>query len=320
MPRTSLPPQLGDRFVVADAIAAEVSPARLRASDLDAPFHGVRVRGDAATPDAVAFDSFGRPRGEHEIEHLMRALAYGARSSEFEFASHITAAILWGWPLPLRLVSGRAIDIAVAEPRRLPRSRGVRGHQVVGKVSVVREPRTGLLVSDPATTWAMLGRILADPYDLIAAGDAAVRTWRVAEPQTTIQALETATRRGRRVGIGQLRAALPRIRTRSASRPETYCRLTLVDAGLPEPELNFEVFEGNVRLGAVDLAYPAHRVAIEYEGEHHLLDPAQWDYDIKRYERLAAAGWIVVRVTKTELFGSPREFVRRVREAIRSRA
>jgi len=320
MRRTSLPSLLGDRFVVAEALAADVTPARLRSRDLDAPFHGVRVRGDAEIPDAVHFDALGLPRGHHEVEHLTRALAYAARSSECEFASHVTAAIVWGWPLPVRFVRGRDLDIGVAEPRRLPRSRGVRGHQVVGHVTVVREPRTGLLVSDPATTWTMLGWMLADPYDLIAVADAAVRTWRVSEPQTTIAELETATRRQRRVGVGRLRAALPRVRTGSASRPETYCRLTLIDAGLPEPELNFEVFEGTLRLGAVDLAYPALRIAVEYEGEHHLLDPAQWNHDITRYERLAAAGWIVVRVTKTELFDNPREFVRRVREAMQSRA
>jgi very-short-patch-repair endonuclease len=69
-------------------------------------------------------------------------------------------------------------------------------------------------------------------------------------------------------------------------------------------------------IGIVDLAYPAHRVAIEYEGEHHLTDPAQWAKDILRYERLIAAGWLPIRVTKDELFRHPDRLVTRVRAAL----
>jgi len=86
------------------------------------------------------------------------------------------------------------------------------------------------------------------------------------------------------------------------------------------PVLNYDVYEGGIRLGCVDLAYPELRIAIEYEGEHHLLDPEQWTRDIARYERLTAAGWRVIRVTKTELFGNPAEVVRRVRAAIAERS
>jgi hypothetical protein len=122
------------------------------------------------------------------------------------------------------------------------------------------------------------------------------------------------------VGVGKLRAALPSIRTRSASRPETRCRLALVEAGLPEPALNFDVVEHGRALGCVDLAYPELRIAIEYEGEHHLLDPEQWARDIERYDRLREAGWVVIRVTKTELFRSPNLLIARVRRARAARA
>ena len=171
----------------------------------------------------------------------------------------------------------------------------------------------------PATTWASLGGVLAHPYDLVAAGDAVVRDWRT-EPLATIDQLRAVIAAGRRVGIDRLRDAVPRVRTRAASRPETRCRLELVDAGLPEPELNYDVFEAGLWLACVDLAYPAARVAVEYEGEHHLLDPEQWARYILRYERLAAAGWLVIRVTKSELFEHPEAMVRRVRAAISQRS
>jgi very-short-patch-repair endonuclease len=237
------------------------------------------------------------------------------------FFSHITAAVIWGLPLPRARVECATIDIGVSPPSRLPRGKGVRGHEVARHLATIeRDPHTGLPVASVASTWAMLGSLLYDPYDLIAAGDAAVREWRVSTPLATIAELTARVESGRRVGVGALREALPHLRTRSASRPETRTRLTLVDARLDEPQLNFDVFEAGVWLACVDLAYPHLKIAIEYEGEHHLLDAEQWARDILRYDRLVAAGWRVIRVTKTELFADPRSLVNRVRRAIAERS
>lgn len=104
-----------------------------------------------------------------------------------------------------------------------------------------------------------------------------------------------------------------------ASRPETWTRLTLVDAGLPEPVLDHDVFDDVGRfLGRVDLAYPGLRVAIEYEGSHHRLGN-QWEGDVDRYAGLKAAGWRVIRVTRTMLFRHPELLVQRVRSAVSER-
>lgn len=300
---------------------AGVDAGRLRGVDLEQPFHGVRRRANAPLSDAFLFDGSGLPRGELERAHLERALDYSVRASEHEFYSHVTAAVAYGWPLPASLLRGRDLDVSVCAPRRLPRAKGVRGHQVLTRhVKTRRDPRTGLMLADPVTTWAMLASVLRNLYDLVATGDAAVRRWRVEEPFATLAELEAVAAAGRRVGVPRMRAALPLIRTGSASRPETHCRLTIVDARLPEPDLNYDVWEHGVRLGCVDLAYPQLRIAIEYEGEHHLLDPVQWARDIERYERMAAAGWHVVRVTKVELFDEPEKFIRRLRAAIAARS
>jgi hypothetical protein len=113
-----------------------------------------------------------------------------------------------------------------------------------------------------------------------------------------------------------LRQALPRVRVGSASRPETWTRLILVDAGLPEPVLNIDVFHGEVWIARVDLAYPDLMIAVEYEGEHHLRDPEQWARDLERYDALAEAGWRVIRITKGDVFTDPASMCRRVRRAI----
>jgi hypothetical protein len=314
-----LPPSLPPRFSVTQARAAGVTPARLRSSDLDAPFRG--VRSTAAAVAADSYDRSGAPRGEGERAHIELARRYCARMSPDEFFSHATAAMIWGIPLPPGLIRDSRLDVAVAWPQRQRRAKGVRGHQVVASATrVVRDPLTGLRVTDPATSWAMLGALLRDPYDLVAAGDAVARSWRTDEPLAAIEELEEVVTRGRRVGIIALREAIPRIRTRSASRPETHLRLLIVDHGMPEPELNLEVRCDGEYLGAVDLAYPEKKIAIEYEGQHHLLSVEQWTRDITRYDRLRAEGWIVIRVTKFDLFERPGEVVNRVRHALRSRA
>lgn len=306
MARIEIPSELGLRFAVADARRQGVSASRLRGSDLDRPFHGVRsIRrpGDQdADAAAVVWD---------------RALSYAGRMSRHEFFSHITSAVLWGLPLPgLRALD---LDVGVFAPHRLPRGRGVRGHQLrPGRAAVVEHSGGRVRLLDPASTWAVLGARLRH-YDLVALGDAITREWRLPvghAPLATLAELESIVGSGRRVGIGALREALPRIRNRSASRPETWLRLTLEDGGLPEPELNVAVRVGRGARVALDLAYPRRRVGIEYEGDHHRTDPAQWLHDIERYEMLADAGWRIVRVTRGDLFERPQQLVARVRAAL----
>ena len=319
MQQHPLPEGLGDRFTVAAALRAGVSAGRLTNDDLERPFHGLRRRIGQPDDPIVCFDRAGKPRGSRERAHLALAFDYAQAMGSHEFFSHITAAVIWELPLPASLLNAAPIHIAVVSPLRLPRSRGIRGHQAVSTQTLVRQEEwTGLKVADPATTWAMLASVIVHPHDLVAVADAVVREWRT-EPLGSIADLESAIGRGRRVGINRLRDALPDVRTRSASRPETRTRLVLVEAGLEEPELNHDVYVDGIRLACVDLAYPRLRIAIEYEGEHHLKDPAQWARDIARYDRLAAAGWRVIRVTKSELFDRPGMLVHRVRVAIAER-
>lgn len=311
---SDLPDELGPHFLVGAARRAGATATRLRRADLVAPFHG--VRSIVAAPELTR-DRLGQRLGEAERDHLRRAAAFASGIGEHQFFTHVTAAIAWGIPLPYRVVAEADVHVGVFAPARPPRMRGVRGHQVSRHLAFTQvDPHTGLVLTSPAATWAMLGAVLGSRDELVAAGDAAVREWRVAEPLATVSKLASAVAAGRRVGVGRLREALPLIRTHSASRPESLVRLCLLDAGLPEPELNADVFEAGRFLGCVDLAYPALRIAIEYEGEHHLLDPEQWAGDIRRYEKLIAAGWTVIRVTKTDLFVTPAELIARVQRAI----
>jgi hypothetical protein len=106
------------------------------------------------------------------------------------------------------------------------------------------------------------------------------------------------------------------VRLDAWSPRETRARLLLIDAGLPDPRLNVDVYDAHGGfIACVDLAYPEFKVAIEYQGQLH---GEQYARDIERIERLRADGWIVIQVTSHNL-RYPNVVARRTYEALRSR-
>jgi very-short-patch-repair endonuclease len=51
----------------------------------------------------------------------------------------------------------------------------------------------------------------------------------------------------------------------------------------------------------LDLAYPEHRIGIEYEGADHA-NPDRVLRDVSRYTRLVADSWRIYRFTKFEIY------------------
>ena len=60
----------------------------------------------------------------------------------------------------------------------------------------------------------------------------------------------------------------------------------------------------------------AYKLVLEYEGEQHRTDKAQWNIDIGRYEEFGGEGWTVIRVTSARL-RRRRSLVLRVDAALR---
>lgn len=265
----------------------------------------------------------GDAGGDPAVAHDRLVRAYAQRMPAHAFFSHVSAAVLWGLPLPASLLAEQRVDVAVCTPHRNPAARGVRGHEILrAGVVVEQHPELRVPVSSPASTWAQLGAVVRHPYDLVALADAAILTPRHDdEPpaHTSLVRLERAVAAARRVGGPALRDALPRVRDGASSRPETWLRLTLVDGGMPEPDLQFEVRCDGRLVARLDTAYVEARVAVEYEGEHHLTNRRQWQRDIRRYEDLTRLGWLVIRVTADDLFRQPAALVARVRSAVSSR-
>jgi len=253
-------------------------------------------------------------------------MAYAERMPARQVFSHVTAAMLWGVPMPPTVERDLRLHVAVPAGSTRSLASGVVGHVVrperLGAVSL-----GGIRLAAPADAWCQSASRL-EPDDLVAAADYLLTGGEPAgrDPARCTRAeLEAALRRHRGCrGAARLRAALDEARYGPLSRRESLLRLQLVRAGLPEPELNVVVTDtGGIFLAMLDLAYPAYRVGIEYQGDLHR-DPRRYRADVRRLERLADEGWLIVQATADDVAADGRlrdsgRFVDRVQRRLRSR-
>jgi hypothetical protein len=100
--------------------------------------------------------------------------------------------------------------------------------------------------------------------------------------------------------VGQVGKVLPLVDGRSESPPESWVPVACARAGLPAPTPQYVVLADGVFLGRVDLGWTDARVIVEYEGAHHF-GGMQIARDDERCRRLLAAGWVVIRLSATDL-------------------
>lgn len=298
-----MPDQLSSvPFTIHEARAAGLSNGRLRSSDV-------------ASKGRLLY----LPAGwDFEIRGLARALSAATPGA---WISHLTAAVLQGLWLPTWFRDCR--ELHLSKPRSLPpvRRKGVVGHTVLAfshEVMVL----DGIRISTPARTWLDLASILP-LEDLVAVGDQLVRhpqpglEERV-EPWATRPALQEMLRQHPKLqGIVKAREAVELIRHGSDSAPETFLRLALCAAGLPEPELQLRVVPNDPYSPAADMGYRAQRIAIQYDGGHHLTREQQ-SRDNRRDESFNSAGWRYFKFNADDLAQDFRRAVRKVRLALNS--
>jgi len=192
------------------------------------------------------------------------------------------------------------------------------GHESTVAGSVLRH---GLPVSDPLTLFLELATVLEED-DLVAVGDALVLDPAVLDPRDlrpwiALDALRNGCATARAHGVRRARRAAANVRQGAESPMETALRLLILRAGLPEPELNQELFDDRGRwIGRFDMVYRDARVIVEYDGDQHRRSTEQYEKDIRRIDRAIAAKWTVVRVRASGIHANPGETVRRVHEAL----
>ncbi|MHC6592100.1 endonuclease domain-containing protein [Arthrobacter sp. C152] len=160
--------------------------------------------------------------------------------------------------------------------------------------------------------------------DLVAMGDELIRQPRPdleegrESPYATIEELRSLIDGHPNLqGVVRARNALDLMRVGSDSAPETFLRLAMLNAGLPEPELQLKLRPEDSRSPSCDLGFRLRRIAIQYDGGHHLRE-RQRISDRRRDRSFDAAGWTVVIIDKADQEDDFAPAIKKIKRALRS--
>lgn len=105
----------------------------------------------------------------------------------------------------------------------------------------------------------------------------------------------------RRRGVVQARALCAAADGRSESHGESWVRQAMLEADLPRPDLQVWVDVEGVPTYRLDMGYPKHKVAVEYDGEkfHDTAEARRRDRERRAW--LREHGWTVIVVTRHDL-------------------
>jgi very-short-patch-repair endonuclease len=229
------------------------------------------------------------------LDHRQRLLALVLSTQGVAAAG--SAAALFGWmPFP------RAPIVVVHRGRRAAGRPGVRSTRdlpgsditTVDGIATTTPVRTLLDVADDLS----VGR-LEDVLDL-ALLSGTVRAKRL---EARAHELWTPARPGCAVVLKLLATRHPEL-ARAANLWEARVLRLIERAGLPRPRVNYRVRVGG-RTRYLDLAWPDHKVAIEFDGFVPHSSRRVFDDDRVRQNALVAAGWRIFRLTKTALDADP---------------
>lgn len=216
-----------------------------------------------------------------------------------------TAAALWGFD------TEAPADLHVLNPPggQLRSVDGLVVHRRDGAPIVMagRRPATS-----PAWTAVEVARSLRRPRAL-ATLDAALRSGTCSRPELWRAAVEQAGRRG----IIAVRDLIALADGRAESPMESEARLAMIDGGLPTPELQYEIVDGNGEHRRVDFAWLDARVAVEYDGLDWHSGPDAMRRDRRRTAALMDVGWVVIAIVFEDVRYRVCEFVARIDAQLR---
>ena len=277
-------------FTRGDAVRAGIDPKILRRSLFRRLFRGVYISAD------VPESPFVRAAGALHI-HPPTA-----------FASHTTAAKVYGLPVP----NDPQVHVTVLADGDRRWRPGIRNH-VTSRSPRVRTVK-GLRVSHPFRMFVELAGMLS-LVDLVVLGDALVKMFDV-EPARLVE----ACRESNDFHAGRALVAARYVRAEVDSPMETRLRMLIVLSGLPEPDVNHKLYDehGNVRR-RLDLSYPDLRLIIEYDGRDHIERVENWESDLERREEFDDEEWRILIVTASGIYKRPDLTLARVHRNLKSR-
>lgn len=256
----------------------------------------IRISRDTFLPRALAADLGAR----------MAAVLLNA--PEQAVLSHSSAAALWGLAIPLQPEDAR-VHLTVL-PGSAARNRADRFIHRTPFVEQDVTRRDGFPVTTPQRTWRDLAGVLQPPA-LLAVTDQLLARW--CDAEALLRQLELRPD-GR--GSARARAVLPIADPLAESPMESVLRWLVLEAGLPTPVLQHAVHDASCTfIGRADMAWPERRVLVEFDGDLHR-ERSVFVKDLRRQNRLIAAGWTVLRFSSADVLGRPAEVIAEIRAAL----
>lgn len=253
-----------------------------------APHYGVR-RLDQLTPE----HEFIEVRAKRLAADYLPILRPG------EAFSHTLALLLLGVPVHVtpRLHVTAPISLAQA------RGRNVQGHR--RRAPFVPVIAHSALPCVPHLTAIIQSACMLNFRELVVALDYLTLPRGDPESASPLIARETLTQYLQQHpvrGAARLRAALEISRVGAESRMESLQHFELARMGLDNLEMQANIYtETGKWIGRFDLVDRKNKRIIEYDGEQHRTDRAQYLRDEKRLEQARQAGWIILRLHKEDL-------------------
>ena len=295
-------------FTISEGRRSGISPWRAKAKDIYVPSRGIRV-----------------PAGM-EQSWLDRARPYTQLGAP-DTVSFYSAAFIHAFKLPNGLANSRSASAArllhlTRTGSAAPRRKGVIGHRSSLEPADVVMLQGVPVTSIPRTLLDLAGTGVLTLEDLVVIVDDLVcEHVRFHHPRTARLSLgdfqQNIGSRRAMAGLPLLRKALELARVGADSPPETRLRLLLGRSGLPVFEPNYVLLDQQGKPLWTDLACPEFRLALEYDGEHHL-SPAQQYADALRNERILDAGWRLLVINKLDVRNGEQWVLTRVRGGLRA--
>lgn len=302
---------MGSAFRVHEALAAGYSHHACHPSRMARPTTSVRTLEPLGGADEVA-------------------AAFALALPDDVVFSHVTAARIWGLPLPRAVRSDHLVHVMRASARPTIIRTGCVHHKGLEHRRIVM--RGGLPVTSVEDTWLDLVSAYREELtlaDAVMIGDAAVELLRPtrfvddlhpsSDPASTYWWQDSAATGCRELlrtfhdrppfrGKGLAGAALACVRPRVWSPMESHSRMAVVESGLPEPRLNPAVYSSSTGrlLGIVDLGWDdeayAAKVGGEYQGrDGHTEDERSREQDNNRRLALEDEGWKVLEIYAADI-------------------